>query len=288
MLVFISVKLRSSITRAIMLIILATLFYPIAASAGDEVTIKELWSTHKDKTMVMSHRGDHRKAPENTLAAFDRAIEAGAHFVEVDVRLTRDRKWVVYHDRTIRLRNGARMLVSQCTFAELRQLTISGSRYQISDQMIPTLQEVLDHLEGRVVIYLDDKMGRPLELAEIVRSHEMKDQVFIGINDYADAILMSEFAPDVYWRARVKPIGNNIDKYLALKPLIIEVNNFFSLTPERIDRIHKAGVKIMVNSYGHREKDSYYSIFVEKVGADIIQTDNLDKLLAYLDSLDTV
>ena len=270
-----------------MLIILATLLYPIAASAEDEVTIKQLWRTHKDKTMVMSHRGDHRKAPENTLAAFDLAIEGGAHFVEVDVRLTRDSKWVVYHDRTIRLRNGARMLVSQCTFAELRQLTISGSRYKISDQTIPTLQEVLEHLRGRVIIYLDDKMGRPLELAEIVRSHEMEDQVFIGINDYADAILMSEFAPDVFWRARVKPIKNDIDKYIALKPLIIEVANVFALTPKRIDLIHDAGIKIMVNSYGHREKDSYYSIFVDNVGADIIQTDNLDKLLAYLDSLDT-
>lgn len=180
------------------------------------------------------------------------------------------------------------MLVSQCTFAELRQLTVSGSRYRMPDQTIPTLQEVLEHLRGRVVIYLDDKMGRPLELAEIVRTHEMEDQVFIGINDYADAILMSEFAPDIHWRACVRPIKNEIDKYIALKPLIIEVNNFFALTPKRIDRIHKAGVKIMINSYGHREKDSYYSIFVEKVGADIIQTDNLDKLFAFLENLDTV
>ena len=266
----------------------AAAFCPFTAYADDNVTIKKVWRTHKNKTMVMSHRGDHQKAPENTIAAFDKAIEIGADIVEVDVRLTRDGQWVVYHDRTIRMRNGARMLVSQCTFAQLKQLTVNGSRYRMPDQAIPTLSEVLKHLRGRVIIYLDDKMGRPLELAEIVREHGMKDQIFIGINDYADAILMSEFAPDVHWRARVKPIGNNIDKYLALKPLIIEVNNFFALTPERMDRIHKVGVKIMVNSYGHREKDSYYSIFVEKVGADIIQTDNLDKLLAYLESLDTV
>jgi len=284
---FIGVRLCASIVRAIPLIIIAAFLYPSQATAGN-VTIDRLWRTHKDKTMVMSHRGDHQKAPENTLAAFDKAIEAGAHIVEVDVRLTRDDKWVVYHDRTIRLRNKARMLVSQCTFEELRRCTISGSRYKISDQAIPTLHEVLEHLRDRVVIYLDDKMGRPLELAEIVREHKMEDQVFIGVNDYADAILMSEFAPDVHWRARIKPIGNNIDKYLVLNPLIIEVNNFFALTPERIDLIRKAGVKIMVNSYGHRESDDYYSIFVEQVGADIIQTDNLDKLLAYLESLDTV
>lgn len=270
-----------------MLIILAALFCPITASAGDGITIKELWRAHKNKTMVMSHRGDHQKAPENTFAAFDRAIDTGADMVEVDVRLTHDGQWVVYHDRTIRVPNGAWMLVSQCSFAELRQLTISGSRYRISNQTIPTLHEALEYLRGRVVIYLDDKMGRPLELAEIVRELKMKDQVFIGVNDYADAILMSEFAPDVHWRARVRPIKNDIDKYIALKPLIIEVANVFALTPERLDLIHKAGIKIMVNSYGHREKDSYYSVFVDKVGADIIQTDNLDKLLAYLDSLDT-
>jgi glycerophosphoryl diester phosphodiesterase len=262
--------------------------YPVAASAGDGITIDKLWHTHRNKTIAMSHRGDHKNAPENTLAAFDKAIAAGANIVEVDVRLTSDGRWIVYHNRTIRTHNGARMLVSQCTFNELKELTVSGSRYSIPDQAIPSLDEVLEHLRGRVVVYLDDKMGRPLELAEIIREHEMEDQVFIGINDYADAILMSEFAPDVHWRARVKPIGNNIEKYLLLKPLIIEVNNFSALTPERVDLIHDAGVKIMVNSYGHRESDDFYSIFVEQVGADIIQTDNLDKLLAYLDSLDTV
>lgn len=270
-------------TSFAIIILLVALLLPQVAAAKKTASIKHMWNAKKPHVMVMAHRGDHRKAPENTIPAYEKAIEAGAHFVEVDARLTIDNHWVVYHDRVINTLSGQRKVLSSMTLYSVRKQRISGAAHGIPDQRIPTLHEVLEALRGRVLIYIDDKMGRPLELAEIIREHGMEDQVVVRIADYADAILMSEFASDVAWLAHVKPIKNDIDKYLALKPTIVEVSNVYALTRERRDQIHKAGAKIMTNCMGHRDSQEYYSIYVEKFGADIVQTDNLERLLAYVD-----
>jgi glycerophosphoryl diester phosphodiesterase len=265
------------------MILTVLLLLPQAIEAKNKASIELMWHAKKPHVMVMAHRGDHRKAPENTILAYEKAIEAGAHFVEVDARLTIDNHWVVYHDRVINTSSGRRKVLSSLTLYEVRKQRISGKRYGLPDQRIPTLHEVLEALKGRVLIYIDDKMGRPLELANIIREHEMEDQVVVRIADYADAILMSEFASEVAWLAHVKPIKNDIDKYLALKPTIVEVSNVYALTKDKRDQIHKAGAKIMTNCMGHRDSREYYSIYVEKFGADIVQTDNLERLLAYAD-----
>jgi glycerophosphoryl diester phosphodiesterase len=245
-------------------------------------SLKKAWRIHYDRTLVMAHRGNHKEAPENTIPAFEKAIEAGADFVEIDARLTIDDQWVVYHDRVMMTPSGQRRVVSSMTLAEIRQKRINGRYYNLPDQIIPTLDEVLVALKGKILIFIDDKMSRPLALAEIVREHGMEDQVVIGINDYGDAILMSEFAKDIAWRAKIKPIRNDVQRYLALKPKIIEVYNVFALSEEDMKAIQRARVFIMACSFGHHDEDEYYSFLIEKVGVDIIQTDNLNRLLAYI------
>ncbi len=94
---------------------------------------------------------------------------------------------------------------------------------------------------------------------------------------------MSEFAPDIAWRARVKPMKSIMDKFIALKPKVIEVNDVFALTKQMIAQIHKAGAKIMVNSSDEGDVAREYSVLVEQVNADIIQTDDLDRHIGYLE-----
>lgn len=260
---------------------------PQISNANKSASLKKTWKSKNNKVLIMSHRGNHKAAPENTIPAFENAIEAGADFVEVDVRLSLDNKWVVYHNRVIQTSSGVRKVLSSMTFQEIRSQRIKGLKYNLPDQQIPTLDEVLEALKGKVLIYLDDKMGRPLELAEIVRKHKMQDQVVIGIGDDADAILMSEFAKDIAWRARIRPMKRIIDKYIALKPKILEVNDVFALTEDTMEKIHKAGIKIMVNCMGSKDSKKYYSFLVTQVGADIIQTDDLDKLAAFLQAYET-
>ena len=77
---------------------------------------------------VIAHRGAHIGIPENTLAAYQKAIDIGADFVEIDLRTTRDSGFVSIHNRTVdAYLNGITGEVAEFTLAELRALDI-GSR----------------------------------------------------------------------------------------------------------------------------------------------------------------
>lgn len=94
--------------------------------------------------LIMAHRGDQKHAPENTLAAFRKAIALGADCIELDVHRTRDNKLVVIHDDKVdRTTNGSGR-VDSFTLAELRQLD-AGSWFspEFSAERIPTYAETL-------------------------------------------------------------------------------------------------------------------------------------------------
>jgi len=108
---------------------------------------------------IIAHRGASGHAPENTLAAFERAIELGAPFIETDVRLTRDARFVAIHDSTLERTTDGRGSVHDFSLAELRQLD-AGRWFgaQFAGQRIPTLDEILAFAQQRdIVFYLDIK-----------------------------------------------------------------------------------------------------------------------------------
>jgi glycerophosphoryl diester phosphodiesterase len=87
-------------------------------------------------TLVIAHRGASAYAPENTLAAFELAVEQRADMIEIDVQRSVDGELVVFHDDTTERWNGVATPVSSCSLAELRQLNIGGER-------VPTLAETV-------------------------------------------------------------------------------------------------------------------------------------------------
>src|SRR5688500_16528220 len=100
--------------------------------------------------LVIAHRGASSYAPENTLAAFDLAIEMGARHLELDVHLTRDDHVVVIHDDTVDRTTGGVGPVAEQTLAELKSLD-AGSWFgeKFAGQRIPTFAEVLERYAGR-------------------------------------------------------------------------------------------------------------------------------------------
>jgi glycerophosphoryl diester phosphodiesterase len=78
----------------------------------------------KNSFIVIAHRGNHVAAQENTLAAFQNAINVGADYVEIDLRTSKDSQLVIMHDGTLnRMTNGTGK-VSNLTWAELKQLKV--------------------------------------------------------------------------------------------------------------------------------------------------------------------
>ena len=120
-----------------------------------------------NKPLIIGHRGASALAPENTLAAFRKALADGADGVEFDVRLTKDGEVVVFHDATLRRLSDQKNLVSSLTVAELQRIDV-GSWFarrktnvageDFSGETIPTLLQLLDFLKDfKGLIYIELK-----------------------------------------------------------------------------------------------------------------------------------
>ena len=110
---------------------------------------------------IIAHRGASGHAPENTLAAFKRALALGATFIETDLQLTRDARFVAIHDDTVDRTTNGQGKVHDQTLAVLRRLDAGswfGSEY--NGERIPTLEEILEFTKKNdVVFYLEMKPG---------------------------------------------------------------------------------------------------------------------------------
>ena len=105
---------------------------------------------------IIAHRGDSANAPENTIAAFDAALDGGGftHF-ETDAQLSADGEVVVLHDETLGRTNDGAGRAADSTLQQLQQLD-AGSWFgaEFAGQHIPTLRELLLRYAGRVHVHL--------------------------------------------------------------------------------------------------------------------------------------
>lgn len=140
----------------------------------------------KRAKLIVAHRGLTLGGPrENTLEAFERAIERGADMIEFDVRRTCDGVLVVQHDPQVRGRS-----VSGLTYAELKAWEHGWH--------IPRLEEVLRLAAGRVMVYVEPKeAGYEGKILNLVRQYFRPDQFVMA--SFEDAVVkrLKELAPDV-------------------------------------------------------------------------------------------
>ena len=109
--------------------------------------------------LVIAHRGASGNAPENTLAAFKKAVALGATFIETDLQLSRDARFVAIHDVTVNRTTNGQGAVHDMTLTELRRLD-AGSWFgsEFAGERIPTLEEILEFSKKNdVVFYLEIK-----------------------------------------------------------------------------------------------------------------------------------
>ena len=111
--------------------------------------------------LLIAHRGASGYAPENTLAAFRKAVAMGLSFIETDLQLSRDARFVAIHDDTVNRTTNGQGSVHDLTLAELRRLD-AGSWFGSSfvGERIPTLEEILEFAKRHdIVFYLELKPG---------------------------------------------------------------------------------------------------------------------------------
>lgn len=127
--------------------------------SGIPVHRLESWTTAVERgLMTIAHRGASGYAPENTIAAFDQAVNMRADMLELDVQFSQDGHAVVIHDPTVDRTTDGKGAVQSLTLAQLQRLD-AGSWYETSfrGERIPTLAQVLERYGGEVGLLIEVK-----------------------------------------------------------------------------------------------------------------------------------
>jgi len=165
---------------------------------------------------VIAHRGAPRRYPENTLAGFDRALRFDCDGIEFDVQMSRDGVPVVFHDRTLARAGGGRRRVHQLDLLELKRLD-AGARFPGARRRhrIPTLDEVLDRLDGRTRLLVEIKTREGGAAAD--RHRELATKVARRVARAAQVWVLSFDALVLATVARVAP---ELPRVLNVRPLL--------------------------------------------------------------------
>ena len=150
-----------------------------------------------DHYRQVAHRGLHDRElgiPENSLPAFARAVEQGKA-IELDLHATADNRLVVLHDFQLKRMTGVPGIVEEWTLEDLRKLRLQGT-----DAQIPTLDEVLELVNGRVPLLLEIKSER---LGEVGR---LEPVLMKRLASYQGEFILEAFNPEVLiWLHRHAP-----------------------------------------------------------------------------------
>ncbi len=112
------------------------------------------------KPYLMAHRGNRVACPENTLAAFRRALDDGADIIETDLHVTADGEFACIHDATVNRTTDGHGPVAGMTLAQLKTLSASYGRRGFEEERIPTLAELAALLPSDVALAIELKSDR--------------------------------------------------------------------------------------------------------------------------------
>ena len=143
---------------------------------------------------IYAHRGlfDNKKIVENTIPAFKKALKEDLN-IELDIRLTKDKKIIVFHDDNLKRLTGIDKLVKDTTYDELKKVKLLDT-----DLTIPTLEEVLNLVSGKCILLIEIK-----ELFSISSLAKLNKLLL----DYNGKVLLQSFNPFVIKRISLSSLG---------------------------------------------------------------------------------
>lgn len=207
------------------------------------------------KPVIIAHRGASRHAPENTMAAFRKALELGAGGIETDVHLSADGHLMVTHDEKVDRTSNGKGLIRDKSFGELKSLDF-GSWFspEFKDERIPELDELLQMLGGwDGLLNVEIKNGPVFypgieqAVASAIRKHKFINRTIISSFNHYSLVEIRKIDPEIktaplYMAGLYEPwkYARSIGA-TAIHPL------FYNIVPEVIKGCKLNG--IMVNPF---------------------------------------
>ncbi len=191
--------------------------------------------------LVIAHRGDHSSAPENSLEAFQRALDAGADGIELDVRTTADGVPVVMHDPSLRRTAGLKLRVSKSTSAQISKARLANG------EEVPLFSDVVERFGGRTTLYVELKgRGVAAEAERLALSKPGGRFVFSSFD--ARALEPVQGIPRaLLWDKRGSPVG--AASRLGCSEVHVRLRR---LTARMVPQAHVKGLSILVWDVGDK------------------------------------
>ena len=226
-----------------------------------------------DPFRVIAHRGASAYAPENTMAAFKKAVEIGAPEVETDVGFTKDGQLLLFHDRTLDRTTDGTGLPSDYTLDELKRLDAGswmdpddypGFRWEqdFSGERLITLDELLREFGDSLTYHIEVKdrtAGIVPAIIECVRRFELVDNAFIAIINDEEFLLEAK---------RVEPrIRTSLSPHRQIKEMgrseavehVARSHDMLTLSSsnhakELVDVAHRCGIEARSSGIADRDQ----------------------------------
>ncbi len=272
----------------------------------------DLLDANSKTVLVVAHRADWKRAPENSLPAIQSCIALGVDIVEIDLRRTRDGHLVVMHDETVDRTTNGRGKVSDLSLAQVRKLRLKMSDGRLTRERVPTLEEAMGLVKGRIMVNLDKAYHYSQQVHQVlVRTGTLDHALFKGGVPPAEAeALLKKLKPRPLYMPVVgrevtdvsrldRSTVQAVERYLErLRPPAVEIIFGHDADPivsaQSVAAFRKAGARVWVNTLwdghlagGHaderaaKDPEAVWGWLLRR-GVSIIQTDELDLLLSYL------
>jgi glycerophosphoryl diester phosphodiesterase len=239
----------------------------------------------KHAPVVIAHRGDHVEVPENTVAAFEKAIAHGVDYVEIDLRTTKDGKLVLMHNGTVDKMTNGTGNVKDLTFAEIRQLQVkSKNPADKKVYQVPTFKEALNACKGKMYIYLDFKEADVTAAYAQIKAAGMEKSIVVYINKREQLAEWQKVAPKM---PLMCSLGDDVKDAASLLAYINQTKVQVldgrpqQYTPEMMAAAKAVGVAIWLDVQQNEEGPAAWDPALQlKVGG--MQTDHPELLVQYL------
>ena len=276
-----------------------------------EKILAEINDPNSDYVVVISHRGDWRNYPENSIPAIESVIRMGVDMMELDVKMTKDSVLVLMHDQTINRMTNGKGLIKDMTYDSLMTFKLKRAHNVTTDSLrIPTLREALLCCKDRILVNVDHAYPYYKEIVELTEELGVTGQVLMKGKSNIDKVNedMAKHENNLLYMPIIdinRPKGQALfAEYLerGVVPMAFEV--CWQVPGEEIENcaaeIKKMGSKLWVNTFwpsvcgglgndddaalAAEDPADVYAQYLE-MGASMIKTDRPEMLIKYLSSV---
>lgn len=232
------------------------------------------------KPLIAAHRGEHNNLPENSLAAFKQTIQQGTDILELDVRVSKDGVPFIMHDATLDRTTNGTGDPAQLTMQQLKSFYLKTAPGKgLSEERIPTLEEVFKFCKKKILIDLDIKTDELKPLVALVKKYEMANNVLF----FDDETTTMDYVKANVAGAMLMPRAHSKTQAMELltkyHPAVVHIDDGF-VSKEVIDLIHAGNAKVWINALDKIDDELVQSLnnssstlqqFMN-LGCDILQT----------------